>query len=312
MRQPLRVHGRSHVGLVHHTNEDSWAIFDTEQGQVLLVCDGMGGMGRGDQASQMAVRLLQHSMAESNHAPGDTLRDCLMEADRNVRSELCDGEDGWAGCTAAVVLVTNGRAHLAWVGDSRVYHIRHGHVAERTRDHKLIEDLIEAGEMTREEAQSSSLANVITRALGGRPPSASDVEPSTLGPWVLEPGDQILLCSDGLCDLVSDDEIAQTTSSHDLRGATQVLVDLALARGGHDNITIVLGQFEGSRAYEDDIPTQVMPIPEEVVNAGNGPPPAEPVAVEVARVRTVEVPLVLAALGGLLCALYVVVQAVLA
>jgi protein phosphatase len=252
MQPALRVHGATHPGNVHPKNEDSHAIVPQPDGSTLLVvCDGMGGMGRGDQASQMAIDVIRRTYELT---PGDVemrIRTAIATADVKIREALCSTGQGWAGSTAAIAVVRHGRAHVAWVGDSRVYLLRDGAVVERTRDHKLVQELVDSGQLTAEEAKRSSLSSVITRALGGRPPSAPPVAMSALEtPWTLEVKDRILLCSDGLTDLVTDAELPSILAGPDLDQACDALVQTALSRGGHDNITVVLGGWDDDESLE--------------------------------------------------------------
>jgi len=262
------VAASTHAGLVHFPNEDSWARVDTEDGgQLLMVCDGMGGMGRGDEASQLAVAELTQRLSAGDGSPPERLAAALRATDHAVRHVLCTGEDGYAGSTAVLVYLLEGLAHVAWVGDSRAYLVRGGQVADRTRDHKLVNELVDAGELTQEEARHSSFSNVITRALGGRPLTEPTVEPECKShPWVLERDDVVLLCSDGLADLVEDDELPFLIGDRTPAAAAEALVEVALSRGGHDNITVIACRW----VAED----------QEVVPESEPPPPPPPVTPE--------------------------------
>lgn len=255
----LEVHAFTHVGRVHHRNEDSHSVVDMpDGGLVLMICDGMGGMGRGDQASRLAVDSLTEQMTSSTGFPPDRMAAALQATDVRIRDELCTVEDGQAGSTAVLVYVLEDLAHIAWVGDSRIYWIHDGNILERTRDHKLVEDLIDAGELTPEEARQSSLSSIITRALGGRLPGPPTVEPALLDhPWKLQDGDTILMCSDGLSDLVLDQEIPHFLDEYDNHEAVRALVRTALARGGHDNITVLLARYHASSTENQFHPAPV-------------------------------------------------------
>jgi PPM family protein phosphatase len=247
MSLPLNVHSATHVGLHHERNEDSHDIVPTpDGGMLLLVCDGMGGMGRGDQASAMAIDELRRNIVTKDGPPQVRMREAICTTDAVVRAALCSGTGGRAGATAVLAYVVEGMAHIAWVGDSRAYWIRGEQVVERTCDHKLIDELVARGELSKQEALESGYSNVITRALGGRPPTAPPVVPaSTEQPWCLKNGDRILLCTDGLCDLVDDNEVCQLVMDGELESVTKRLIDIALERGGHDNITVIVASWEG-------------------------------------------------------------------
>lgn len=258
-------HAVSDQGLVHHVQEDSWTVLRTgDAGDLYVVCDGMGGMGHGDEASQLAVRILTERLSGGMTDPAAEMSAALSAVDVQVRNELCAHGRGLPGTTAVVAYVHDGIAHVGWVGDSRGYWIRDGHMLIRTRDHKLVEELVALGQLTAEEAKGSALAHVVTRAIGGRSPDDPAVEASVFAPWKLEPGDCVLLCSDGLSDLVSDEEIAAATVGTTPKEASERLLRLALDRGGHDNITIITIHVpggdrkpaRGERDPEDEFRTQ--------------------------------------------------------
>lgn len=250
MSRLLQVQGATHPGNVHPKNEDSHAVVRLpDGGQLLVVCDGMGGMGRGDQASQLAVQVIEKAFLEAIGTVRERLRAAIGAADEAVRARLCVGGHGCPGSTAVLVHIAQGVAHVAWVGDSRAYLVRDGRVVERTRDHKLVQDLVDSGQLTPEEARRSTLGSVITRALGGNPPGVNVSQPAELEkPWELLPGDRVLLCSDGLCDLVTDAEMPRLVGVDAPRSAAERLVQAAVERGGHDNITVVLAAFDDPTA----------------------------------------------------------------
>jgi protein phosphatase len=261
MSLPLRFHATTHAGHHHSRNEDACAVVSLDGGRavLLVVCDGMGGMGRGDEASRIALATLEEAMkSETEGLPPDRMRGALRLADRRVREALCDGDDGMPGSTAVLVFVAEGAAHVSWVGDSRAYFVRDGNVLDRTRDHKLVEELVDAGQITADEAKVSSLAHVVTRALGGRPLGDPAVHPATLGyPWKLHTGDRLLLCTDGVTDLVRDDELPALLGDAP-EPAAAVLVQTALDRGGHDNITCIVATWDGPSWVEDEVATPLM------------------------------------------------------
>lgn len=253
---PLRVHSATHPGLHHPRNEDTHTVLTTPDGVLLAVCDGMGGMGRADEASRLAIEVLSGQMVAASGPPADRLRTALKAADVRVRDELCIGSDR-PGATAVLAFVHEGAAHVAWVGDSRAYLVRGGQVVARTRDHKLVEELVDAGQLTPEEAKESPLSHVVTRALGGRSPNEPPVQPAAFGyPWPLHTGDVLVLCSDGVCDLLTDGELAAMTDQRAPSEAVSRLVEAALLRGGHDNITVIVAQWEGAGAVDPLTPVR--------------------------------------------------------
>lgn len=261
MPTPLRAHAATHIGLVHDRNEDGFTVTETDEGgTLLLVCDGMGGMGRGDEASAVAVRTIVERMSSVDGLPPERMRSALRRADRAVRSALYDPQRRTQpGSTAAMTYIFDGAAHVAWVGDSRAYLIRDDTVVDRTRDHKLVEELIDAGQLTREEARHSALAHVVTRALGGREPDDPPVVAATLGyPWKLRNGDTIMICSDGLSDLVLDDELPDMVAEGTPEDVVERLIATALERGGHDNVTVIVAVWDGPDWIEEEHATPVI------------------------------------------------------
>lgn len=247
MATSIRAHGSTHPGRVYPRNEDSHAIAHCGDGAVLLVvCDGMGGMGRGDEASQLAVKELVRAIDSSSGEVPERLRNAILGADRLLRERLCADGRGRPGSTTVLVHIARGEAHVAWAGDSRAYLVRDGAVLERTRDHKLVQELLDSGQLTEAEARHSTWSSVVTRALGGRTPGEPAVIPEVLDkPWTLALGDRLMLCSDGLCDLVRDDEVPHHLVGAP-GGATEDLIHVALRRGGHDNITVIVAAVEDS------------------------------------------------------------------
>jgi protein phosphatase len=261
MSEPLQLEiaTGTHIGLVHHTNEDSLVTFDTADGaKALVVCDGMGGMGRGDEASRIAVDVIQDRLQEGRGFPPDRMRAAVIAADVEIRKRLAV-PGNTPGSTAVMLYVENGLAHVCWAGDSRGYIVRDKTVLERTRDHKLVNELIDAGELTEAQARQSSLAHVVTKALGGRGPSEPPIQPDVMArPWKLRTGDHLVLCSDGLCDLVEDAEIPLLLEGGSLDDAVERMTQVALDRGGHDNISIIVARWDGPDFDEEMKQTPVM------------------------------------------------------
>lgn len=243
-RYAIRASASSDVGLRHELNEDRFAVADTPGGALLVVCDGMGGMGRGDQASQLALSRLLEALSLRHAHPLDAVTEAIHAVDRELVSSFTeDGSGKQPGTTCAVVQVECGVAYVSWVGDSSVLLIRDGAVAERTRPHRVVQDLIDAGAMTAEEARTSPMARFLARSLGGRSPQEPVVEPSMLRPWRLVAGDAIVVCSDGLTDFVAPEEIASIVSGAATEDeAVQALIAEALARGVDDNVTAIVAR----------------------------------------------------------------------
>lgn len=221
-------------------NEDSCALVTTPLGVLAVVCDGMGGHSAGREASVTGVRTIIDQLAQSSGPPGAALKSALEHAATAVYAVGGSSPPELRpGSTCVSLLLHEGGAHVAHVGDSRAYLLRGSRITRLTRDHSMVQQMIDARLLTDAEAVDHPEANKITRALGMTP--TVEVELSE-APVRLLPGDVLLLCSDGLTDLVSDDEIGTLCRTHAPNGPEhmcQVLVNVANARGGWDNITAV-------------------------------------------------------------------------
>lgn len=220
------------------TNEDAVALLETPFGVAAVVCDGMGGHQSGEVASRTAIERIVETLT----GPKRSLERLLGAAIERAHAEVyaLGGDtpgDVRPGSTAVVLALAGQEAIIAYVGDSRCYRLR-GLVAERlTRDHSVVEALLAAGAITPEAARAHPDANRITRALG----IAAEIEPELCAPQRLQLGDVFLLCSDGLSDLLEDNELAEiVASAASPEAACSALVALANQRGGHDNISVAL------------------------------------------------------------------------
>jgi len=222
-------------------NEDSSGYAETRHGHLAVVCDGMGGHSRGREASQTAVRtIVEHvQQAPQGAPPGALLREAIEAAGQAVYAVGGDAPTELRpGSTCVAMLLHERGAEIAHVGDSRGYLIRGGAIQRVTNDHSMVQQMVDAGVLTPEEALDHPESNKITRALGMHPDVDVELRPE---PLALQRGDVLLLCSDGLTDLVSDSELGSITQSHMSSGPAvvcQQLVMLANDRGGHDNITV--------------------------------------------------------------------------
>lgn len=224
-------------------NEDASGYAETPIGHLAVVCDGMGGHEAGREASQAAVRcIIETARGQSPSViPGLVLKHAIERAGRAVYALGGAAQAAHRpGSTCVAVLIHPGGAEVAHAGDSRAYLVRGEQIERLTRDHSMVQELVEARMLTPEQALAHPDANQITRALGIAPEVAVDVRPEPLG---LAPGDVLLLASDGLTDLVSDPEISEVVRRRVQNGTAAVcqeLVALANARGGHDNVTALV------------------------------------------------------------------------
>jgi len=238
----------SDIGLIRSKNEDAIAI-KPEYGLAILA-DGMGGHKAGEVASNMATAVIQQSLtARLQHAMSDRasdfseylqpwITDAIVLANTYVyEASRYDAHCGGMGTTVVLALHYRDRLTIAHAGDSRAYRFRQGQLEQLTRDHSWLQEQIDAGLIAPEMARFSSNKNLVTRALGIAP----YIEPE-LHDYRSQAGDIILLCSDGLNDMVSDQLICGILSrcGHDLQVACKKLIQLANDNGGRDNVSVIL------------------------------------------------------------------------
>jgi protein phosphatase len=260
----VRLFGRTDVGQVREHNEDNFIVADLtkesrglmeadrtqrvgDRGTLLGVCDGMGGAAAGEVASQLAVDIIYQRMAIGD-PPKDhdelaaRLVHAIEAAGLRIFSEAkLDRTRRGMGTTATIAALLDDHLFLGQVGDSRAYILRGERLVQVTRDQSLVNQLIEAGQLTEEEAETFEHNNIILQALG-----TADTVQVDLTYVVLKKGDTLMLCSDGLSGMVRNDEIREVLRTvDDPLEACKTLTDRANQAGGHDNITVVVAKFEG-------------------------------------------------------------------
>jgi protein phosphatase len=224
-------------------NEDACGHRETRFGLLAVVCDGMGGHVGGREASTAALATIFEAFEKApvGSQPREVLRDAIRLANVRVRGLGVASEEGGGGgrpgSTVVTVLVHGGGTEIAHVGDSRAYLVQAGQVFQLTRDHSMVQEMVDAKLLSPEQAAAHPDANKITRALGIDDDVQVDVRPQS---FAHVSGDTFVLCTDGLSDLVEGPDILRIVSGEPLEQAAGKLVDLANARGGHDNITVVL------------------------------------------------------------------------
>ena len=243
---------QSDVGVVRPNNEDSHGSCWLDDGSLfVIVADGMGGHHAGEVASGLAVQVVEDIVGREPEAdPRERIYNALMEANEAIREEGKRSGTQGMGTTSVVAVCRGAEVHIGLIGDSRCYQFRRGHLLWRTVDHTRVQDLIDAGKIDEVEARTHPEAGMLTRALGhtrmadGRP-----LVPDVLAePLVLEEKDALLMCSDGLHDLVEDWELGRIIAAQPPEASARQLIELARERGGHDNITvavIVAGRVAG-------------------------------------------------------------------
>ena len=243
------------VGRKRKGNEDS--LFVNLDQHLFVVADGMGGHAAGEIASKVAVEAINEfveltsgddeitwpfGLDENISYDGNRLKTAIRFANRKVLEATRERTEyeGMA-TTVAAVLVDGSSANLGHVGDSRVYLVRGGRIDQLTSDHSWVNEQIQSGVISADQARSHPLRNVVTRALGGKPDLQVDMQAHKI-----ESGDILLLCSDGLTTMITDDDILRliTESGTDVEKAARGLVAAANARGGEDNITVLLLRFD--------------------------------------------------------------------
>jgi serine/threonine protein phosphatase PrpC len=256
----VEISGTTDVGIARSNNEDAFRVVDLgtkeavdvaaqtlvprgPRGVLLVVCDGMGGANAGEIASALAVDVVCSHMATSSRAtePAVDLRAAIEHANELVLAAADDPGRHGMGTTAVAVLLRGTDAVTAEVGDSRAYVLRAGALAQITKDQTYVQVLLDQGLLPPESLKSSVAKNVVLQAVGRAPELV--VAQRRLA---LRAGDQLLLCSDGLSSYVTEEEIRRVlVACVSLDEACTQLVALANARGGHDNITVVIARVEG-------------------------------------------------------------------
>lgn len=240
----IQVGGVTDKGVVRTQNQDSYYLKPGVEGgpAVAIVCDGMGGARAGNVASELAVTaaaayLESLSPEELVRTPGEHLERAASQANEVILQRACHDPDcGGMGTTMVAALVWEDRAILLNIGDSRAYQVNSDGIRKVTRDHSLVEELVAQGEITPEQARRHPQKNLITRALGSEPTARAD-----LYELALRQGDFLLLCSDGLSNVLTDSEIFRMVTEGNLpESSCRRMLDMTLSRGAPDNVTAVL------------------------------------------------------------------------
>jgi PPM family protein phosphatase len=245
----IAARGQTDVGQKRDHNEDSFLVDD--QLRLFIVADGMGGHAGGGTASRLAVETIHARIHEAWKADPASftrpasieespVREVLREAVESACGSIyraAQGDPSLAGMgtTVTATLVAGANAFVAHVGDSRCYLVRRGHIYQVSEDHSLVNEQLKAGAITPDEARHSRFKNIITRSVGFE----ADVSVDLMGVEV-EAGDRLVICCDGLSNLVEDDEILDVVAKAPLDDAPAQLIALANERGGDDNITVIV------------------------------------------------------------------------
>lgn len=240
----MEVWGITDRGVVREQNQDTYGIKRLSDGRIAaVVCDGMGGARAGNVASTMAVEsfldTLEQPWPEEENDRGLLERSAAQANTLVFQRSIHDMDCTGMGTTLVAALAGEEQTSLLNEGDSRAYHITQHGITQLTRDHSLVQDLVQRGELTQDEARNHPRKNLITRALGAEPELNADY---FLHP--VKPGEFVLLCSDGLSNVVTDQEMLyEVIHGGSPDTCCQRLLDIALHRGAPDNVTVVLIQY---------------------------------------------------------------------
>lgn len=284
----VSVFAKTDVGQTREHNEDTFLVADLSaqraslqpevrdhvvgsKGSMFVVADGMGGAAAGEVASAMAAQsIYEHMVAHwledsdsSSHRFAYRLKEAVEHANAKIHQYARAHPDlKGMGTTTTAVGVLGDTLYLTQVGDSRAYLIRNGEAIQLTKDQSLMQRLVDAGELTEEEAELSERKNIILQALGPDAKVRVDLTHQTV-----RKGDALVMCSDGLSNLVKKEDIAAVVGGGgDLLQACSELIDLANERGGPDNITVLIARFAGeglrSSAVDESVGHRVFPLPQ--------------------------------------------------
>ena len=239
------------VGRVRQVNEDSMTTFDSPNGRVIVVCDGMGGQNAGDVASQLAVKVIEDILIDNAfNTPAEAITQSIVAANNAILRKAAQNPDlGGMGATCVMLIIKDGKVHYGWVGDSRIYYVAGNNIMQLSKDQSYVQQLVDAGEISEEEAEHHQDKNQITNALGVDGMTPPEIGESPITPAV---GSVFLLCSDGLSGMVNNQNILATVANKklSLKQRADQLVQQALEAGGLDNVTVQLVEFGTAVAEE--------------------------------------------------------------
>lgn len=245
----LEVGHRTHAGMRREVNEDSLGMPEgvapkvlARKGYLYVVADGIGGHAAGAVASNLAVRqVLRKYYRDPSPKAEESLRQAILAANQAIYEQAQEPKYAGMGATLVAALVQGNSLLVANVGDSRAYLVREGRISQITRDHSWVAEQRAAGLLTEEEARQHAYRNIILRSVGSKPDPEVDFFPRTL-----RSGDTVILCTDGLSDVVEVEEMLQAVDRQHPQAAVESLIELANSRGGPDNVTAVALRVAGA------------------------------------------------------------------
>ncbi len=249
MEENFIIANRTDTGATREVNEDSMVTFDSPNGRVIAVCDGMGGQAAGDVASRHACDIIR-DILESNTftTPTEAITRAVMAANQGILHRTASSPElVGMGSTCVIVIIKDGLVYYGWVGDSRIYYFSNGSLRQISRDQSYVQQLVDSGQLSAAEAEHHPQKNEITNALGLETMTPPELCTAPLTP---EPGSIIMLCSDGLSGMVGDAQMQEILAnpSLSLQEKADTLVNAANAAGGLDNITVQLVEFGAGAA----------------------------------------------------------------
>lgn len=237
----MLVFSKTDIGKKRELNEDYIYTSGDQIGSLdnlFVVADGMGGHKAGDFASENTVIKLVEAIKEDSQGAQipDLLNRAIDKANHYIyKCSISEEEKEGMGSTLVLCTIKNNEAVIANVGDSRLYIIREGKIRQITRDHSFVEEMVSLGKINREEARNHPDKNIITRAIGVKDSVSVDIFTEKI-----EENDKLLLCSDGLTNMLADSEILEIIENNEIKNAVETLIERANDNGGRDNIAVVL------------------------------------------------------------------------
>lgn len=246
IRPGIELASMSDIGCQRENNEDRYAYWEpaadeefARKGRLAIVADGMGGHEGGQEASRIAVEAIQEIFSDTSGADPQALLATGFQVAHERILEYAAGHPDLhgMGTTATAIALVENQLYYAHVGDSRLYLVRGSSLSRLTRDHSYVGRLVENGVISSEEAEIHPQRHILTAALGAGTETVPDSSPQ---PIALQKGDVLVLCTDGLWGLLSEDEIRKVAAGRDLPEACQAMIKMAKERGAPDNITVQL------------------------------------------------------------------------
>lgn len=242
LRENLVPAAATDAGCERELNEDRYAAIESRSGLLWMVCDGMGGVTGGELAAQLAIDAMRRNLEMlPARLPAVALKSAVVDANRGICLRRQNPSFSSMGTTLVAILLNGPEIALASIGDSRAYLVHGSSIQQLTTDDTYVQELVERGDITQEEALAHPQAHILTKAIGANP----SLDLAVMRRWIIAGGetrenDVVVLCTDGLYTLVSDAEIAACVKANTPQSACTELVALARTRGGFDNITVAV------------------------------------------------------------------------